>query len=72
MRTYLHHREFDLNPLSVAMINEIINEKKPIYNLKSDMRSNKFDLSDRLISADINELPSYVQNNLEKYKKWID
>ena len=72
MRTYLHHREFDLNPLSVAKINEIINEKKPIYNLKSDMRSNKFDLSDRLISADIRELPSYIKNNLEKFNKWID
>ena len=72
MRTYLHHREYELNPLGEAKINEIIKEKKPIYNLKSDMKSNKFDLSDRLISADINELPSYVQNNLEKYKKWID
>ena len=36
------------------------------------MKSNKFDLSDRLISANINELPNYVQDNLEKYKKWID
>ena len=72
MRTYLHHREYELNPLGEVKINEIIKEKKPIYNLKSDMKSNKFDLSDRLISADINELPSYVQNNLEKYKKWID
>jgi len=72
MRTYLHHREYELNPLSEAKINEIINEKKPIYNLKNDMRSNKFDLSDRLISAEISELPSYVQNNLEKYKKWLD
>ena len=72
MRTYLHHREYELNPLSVAKINEIIKEKKPIYNLKSDMKSNKFDLSDKLISAEISELPSYVQNNLEKYKKWLD
>ena len=72
MRTYLHHIEYELNPLGEAKINEIIKQKKPIYNLKSDMKSNKFDLSDRLISADINELPSYVQNNLNKYKKWID
>ena len=72
MRTYLHHREYELNPLGESKINEIIKEKKPIYNLKSDMKSNKFDLSDRLITANINELPNYVQNNLEKYKKWID
>ena len=72
MRTYLHHREYELNPLGEAKINEIIKEKTPIYNLKSDMKSNKFDLTDRLISADISELPSYVQNNLEKFSKWID
>ena len=72
MRTYLHHREYELNPLSEAKINEIIKEKKPIYNLKSDMKSNKFDLTDRLIPADISELPSYVQNNMEKFSKWID
>lgn len=72
MKTYLHHREYELNPLGEKKINEIIKEKKPIYNLKTDMKSNKFDLSDNLISADLNELPNYLKKNLDKYSKWLD
>ena len=28
LKSYLHHREFDVNPLSTAQIEKIINEKK--------------------------------------------
>jgi len=72
MKTYLHHREYELNPIGEKKINEIIKEKKPIYNLKTDMRSNKFDLSEKLIVSDMSELPYYIQKNIEKYKNWLD
>ena len=72
MRTYLHHREYELNPVGEKKINEIIKEKKPIYNLKTDMRGNKFDLKDQLIVADIDELPYYIKENITKYKDWLN
>ena len=72
MKTYLHHREYELNPIGEKKINEIIMEKKPIYNLRTDMRSNKFDLSEKLIVSDMSELPYYIQNNINKYKNWLD
>ena len=72
MKTYLHHRECDLNPIGKEKISEIIKEKKPIYNLKTDMKSNKFDLSEKLIVSDITELPYYVQKNIDKYKDWLN
>ncbi len=72
MRTYLHHREYDLNPIGEKKIREIIKKKKPIYNLKTDMKSNKFDLSQQLKVSDIKELPSYVIQNIKKYKYWIE
>ena len=71
MKTYLHHREYDLNPVGEKRISEIIKERKPIYNLKNDMKSNKFDLSDQLAVADITELPYYIQKNIDKYKDWL-
>ena len=46
--------------------------KDEIKSNKNDMNSNKFDLSDSLISTNIDELPSYLQKNLEKYREWID
>jgi Glycosyltransferase family 17. len=68
MSTYLHHREYDLNPLGAKKINEIMKNKKAIYNLRADMKADKFDNTQDLVVAEVNELPAYIQNNLEKYK----
>ncbi len=72
MSTYLHHREYDLNPLGTKKIKEIMKNKKAIYNLRADMKSDKFDNTQNLVIAELSELPSYIQNNLEKYKDWIE
>ena len=71
MKSYSHFREFDLNPLSADKINDIIKNKKAIYNLNVDKRQNKFDFTQELIVSDKKELPSYVYENIEKYKDWI-
>ena len=72
MKTYLHHREFELNSLNANEIEKIISKKIPIYNLKTDMKDGKFDLSDRLVLAEIDELPYFIQNNIDKYKEWLE
>ena len=72
MSTYLHHREYDLNPLGAKKINEIMKNKKAIYNLRADMKADKFDNTQDLVVAEVKELPAYIQNNLEKYKDWIE
>ena len=72
MKTYLHHREFELSPLNTNEIEKIISKKIPIYNLKTDMKSSKFDLSDRLVLAEIDELPYFIQKNIAKYKEWLE
>ena len=33
LKSYLHHREFDVDPISVEDINKIINNKIAIYDL---------------------------------------
>ncbi len=71
MKTYLHHREYELRPLGEERIKNIIEERKAIYNLNADKRKNKFDLSQKLTIADINELPSYLVKNTARYKDWI-
>ena len=72
MKTYLHHREYDLSPLGEKKINDIIKDKKPIYNLKTDMKTNKFDPPEKLVVSDMLELPYYIQSNINKYKNWLD
>jgi len=72
MKTYLHHREYEINPIGEKKISQIIQNKKTLYNLKVDMKSNKFDLSDQLVVAEISELPYYIQKNIVKYQDWLN
>ena len=72
MRTYLHHREYDLKPLGIKKIEEIIKSKKSIYNLRADMKNEKFDGTQNLKATDGSELPEYVKMNKTKYSNWIE
>ena len=41
LKSYLHHREFDVNPISLDEIKNIIKNKQAIYDLKVDKKVNK-------------------------------
>lgn len=72
-QSYLHHREFDLNPITVDEIKKIIIEKKAIYDLKLDKRvGKKVSKKSNLKKIDIEKLPKYIQINKDKLKDWID
>ena len=72
LRSYLHHIEFDEEPLSVEKIDKIMKEKKTIYDLKVDKSVSKFNKGQKLTTIDLKLLPNYIQNNIEKYKLWLD
>ncbi len=71
LTSYLHHREYDLDPLGEEKIQNMINSKKPVYNLKTDMKKSKFKGGEELIISKLDELPSYIEKNLNKYKQWL-
>ncbi len=72
LRSYLHHREFDENPMSVKEIDKIIKNKQAIYDLKVDKKVNKIGDGSKLEKYPINKLPKFLQNNLKNFEKWID
>jgi beta-1,4-mannosyl-glycoprotein beta-1,4-N-acetylglucosaminyltransferase len=72
LKSYLHHREFDVSPLTVDQINEIIKDKKAIYNLNVDKSVSKIGNGEKLEKFEINNLPIYIQKNLHNLKNWID
>ncbi len=72
LKSYLHHREYDLNPLGINMIKKYINEKIAIYDLKTDMRNNKFTGKQKLKVQSIDNLPIEIRNNLKYYKSWLE
>tara|TARA_B100000674_G_scaffold447275_1_gene414798 strand:+ start:469 stop:1338 length:870 start_codon:yes stop_codon:yes gene_type:complete len=72
LKSYLHHREFDENPMSENQINEIIENKQAIYDLKVDKRVNKIGDGSKLENYSLEKLPKFLQNNIEKFRDWID
>ena len=72
LKSYLHHREFDVNPLTINQIDEIIKNKKAIYNLNVDKSISKIGSGNKLEKFEINKLPIYIQKNLDNLKQWIE
>jgi beta-1,4-mannosyl-glycoprotein beta-1,4-N-acetylglucosaminyltransferase len=71
LESYLHHIEFDKNPLSAEDIDKIIQDKIAIYDLSVDQRKNKI-RGNKLENYPLHKLPEYLQDNLNDYKVWID
>ena len=72
LKSYLHHREFDENPLSVEEINSLIKSKQAIYDLRVDKKVNKIGDGSKLEKYPTEKLPKFLQDNLNNYKEWID
>ena len=58
--------------MSKSEINDIIKDKRAIYDLKVDKRVNKIGDGSKLIKFELNKLPMHIQENYNTYKEWID
>ena len=72
LKSYLHHREFDVDPISSDKIDEIIKNKIAIYDLTLDKRERKFGEGKKLEKYSMDKLPKFLNENQNKYKEWID
>ena len=72
LKSYLHHREFDINPMTTKEIENIIVNKQAIYDLTVDKRINKIGNGSQLENHPMDKLPNYLQDNQIKFEKWID
>ena len=72
LKSYLHHREFDQEPLSLDQIDSIIRNKQAIYDLKVDKTVNKVGSGSKLVNYSFEKLPVYLKENKENYKEWLD
>ena len=72
LKSYTHHREYDLNPLGVKKIENRIKNRETVYNLSVDQRANQFGKGQKLDVLEFNELPKYIKDNQNKYKLWLE
>tara|TARA_B100000989_G_scaffold287750_1_gene257669 strand:+ start:1798 stop:2685 length:888 start_codon:yes stop_codon:yes gene_type:complete len=73
LKSIRHHIEYDLNPLGIEKIGEMIKKRKLIYNYKADQRtSNKFENNETLEILNSSKLPVYIKDNLNLFSEWIE
>ena len=71
LKSYTHHREYELNPIGIENIEERIKNRMSVYNLSTDKRENQFAKGVKLEIIDDKDLPSYINQNLKKYQEWL-
>ena len=69
---FAHHYEFQVSGLNINDIKQFISEKRIIYDYKADQKKYKWSGKAILKKININLLPSYISNNLNKYSSWLD
>ena len=72
LKSYTHHREFELSSLNIKKIEDMIKNRESVYNLGVDQRTNQFEKGQKLDILETNKLPSYILQNQNKYKQWLE
>ncbi|MAW17007.1 MAG: hypothetical protein CMJ01_00340 [Pelagibacteraceae bacterium] len=72
LSNFLHHVEYQESGIRVDDIENLIKQKKIMYDHKADMRDKKYTAKSGLTRISNELLPKYIIQNLDKYKEWLD
>ena len=50
----------------------MMSEKKIMYNHFVDKKEYRWSNNEKLIPVELDKLPKYIINNLDKYRQWLD
>ena len=72
MKNFLHHFEYNESGLNVKDIENLIKNKKALYNYSVDQKEKKWDENSYLREIEIDLLPEYLIQNKSNYKNWLN
>jgi len=74
LKSYLHHRDYEVEELGVKKIDELIKNNQTIYDMFADKSSKKYGDNKRkkLEKYEFNCLPEFIKLNKDRLKDWID
>jgi beta-1,4-mannosyl-glycoprotein beta-1,4-N-acetylglucosaminyltransferase len=74
LKSYLHHRDYEVEELGQNKINELILNNETIYDMFGDKTSKKYgdDKRKKLEKYKFANLPEYIKENKDKLTEWID
>ena len=70
--SYAHHYEFQESGLKIEDIKKFISEKRVIYDYKADQKKYKWSGVSTLEKIEVEGLPVYISDNLNKFSDWLD
>ena len=69
---FAHHYEYEESGLKINDLKKLIDEKRVMYDHNVDQKGYKWSGKSILKKIKNDELPNYINNNLDKYKDWLD
>jgi len=73
LKSYLHHVDYEDNPLNVESISRLVSERRAIYDHEKDKKSwKKIGEGQSLVLEPIDNLPKYVIENKKNLERWLD
>ena len=69
---FAHHHEFEESGLKLNDIQNLIKEKRVMYDHTIDQRDYKWSGKSILKKLDYKLLPDYIHSNLKKFEEWLD
>ena len=69
---FAHHYEYEESGLKINDLKKLIAEKRVVYDHNVDQKSYKWSGKSILKKIKNDELPDYINNNLNKFKDWLD
>ena len=71
--SFAHHYEFEQSGMKLDDIKRSIKEKTLMYNHTADSKEkNKYGKGKKLQTVQLDEIPKYISENINKYKPWLD
>ena len=73
LKSIRHHVDYQLNPVSTEKLENMIKDKKLVYNYNLDQRAkNKFSDNEILENLEFKKLPKFLIENKNKFSKWLN
>ena len=69
---FLHHTDYEQSGLKLEDLKRLISEKRVMYKHTLDKKDSKWGDGEKLQKIHMNEMPKYISENIEKYRKWLD
>ena len=72
MLSFVHYLDFEDSGIKLNDLKKMMSEKKIMYNHFVDKKEYRWSNNEKLIPVELDRLPKYIINNLDKYRQWLD